>query len=372
VASYSSRTSAKGVITYQVRWRENGENKSIEAPDLRAAKMLKGMVEAHGGTLPPQYASTSLAVPTLAEWFAHYVEHLTAVSERTRDDYRGQFARHIEPTLGELPTNAVSADAVKRWVNRTAPTMAGKTLRNVHGLLSACMAEAVIAGHADANPCRGVRLPRNDDHERSGAQFLSPAEFETVLAEVPEHWRPAFLLLAGTGLRLGEALALTVADVDLLASPPVVRVTKALRYRAGHGYATGPTKTKRSRRTVTLPANVVEALIPLVTRPAYESLLVGPTGKPVYPTNLYARVWKPAVDRCRAREFAPLTKQPRIHDLRHSHASWLVAAGTPLPVVQARLGHESITTTIDTYGHLMPAQTVEAAAAVERAMAGKP
>jgi integrase len=51
---------------------------------------------------------------------------------------------------------------------------------------------------------------------------------------------------------------------------------------------------------------------------------------------------------------AGIDKTPRIHDLRHSHASWLIAAGVPLPAIQRRLGHESITTTIDRYGHLAP------------------
>jgi hypothetical protein len=51
---------------------------------------------------------------------------------------------------------------------------------------------------------------------------------------------------------------------------------------------------------------------------------------------------------------AGLDPRPRIHDLRHSHVAWLIAEGAPLPVIQARLGHEKITTTIDTYGHLMP------------------
>lgn len=60
--------------------------------------------------------------------------------------------------------------------------------------------------------------------------------------------------------------------------------------------------------------------------------------------------WRPAVERART---LGLEKDPRIHDLRHTHASWLIAAGRPLPSIQRRLGHESITTTVDTYGHLL-------------------
>ncbi len=65
-----------------------------------------------------------------------------------------------------------------------------------------------------------------------------------------------------------------------------------------------------------------------------------------------------------------LTKSPRIHDLRHTHASWLIAQGTDLFVVQRRLGHESITTTMDRYSHLLPEQQISAAAAAGRALEG--
>jgi len=63
-----------------------------------------------------------------------------------------------------------------------------------------------------------------------------------------------------------------------------------------------------------------------------------------------------------------ILKRPRVHDLRHTHASWLIHEGVPLPIIQRRLGHESIQTTVDTYGHIMPDAAAAAAGAVERAM----
>ena len=75
----------------------------------------------------------------------------------------------------------------------------------------------------------------------------------------------------------------------------------------------------------------------------------------------FYKFWKRA---CAA---AGLEPAPRIHDLRHSHVAWLVAAGVPLPVIQAQLGHQHITTTFDTYGHLLPDLQVQAAAAASLA-----
>ena len=66
--------------------------------------------------------------------------------------------------------------------------------------------------------------------------------------------------------------------------------------------------------------------------------------------DFYERVWYPLMAELRREGVAPF----RFHDLRHTHVAWLVAGGAPLPHIQARLGHESITTTIDTYGHLLP------------------
>ncbi len=66
----------------------------------------------------------------------------------------------------------------------------------------------------------------------------------------------------------------------------------------------------------------------------------------------------------------PAPARPRVHDLRHSHASALIAAGVPLPVVQRRMGHESIQTTVDVYGHLAPDAYAGAAEAMSVAMGG--
>ena len=86
-------------------------------------------------------------------------------------------------------------------------------------------------------------------------------------------------------------------------------------------------------------------------------------GGVVHDGNFRWRIWSKAV------EDAKLGKKPRIHDLRHSHASWLIAAGVPLPVIQRRMGHESIQTTVDVYGHLAPDALEIAARATSLAIA---
>jgi integrase len=144
-----------------------------------------------------------------------------------------------------------------------------------------------------------------------------------------------------------------------------VRIAKAAKWNAtSRTRDVGPTKTRRSRRVVTLPAEVVTALEPLVDRPAGDRLFLAPRGGHIR----HKPVWDAWVDaRKKAKLDAPL---PRIHDLRHTHVAWLIAAGVPLPVIQRRLGHESIKTTIDRYGHLLP--ELEAAATEAASLAMRP
>lgn len=372
MASVVPRTIGNGTTSYQVRWREGGLQRSMvasgatDAQRKRHAEQLKSLIEYHG-RLPVEHEPAA-GMPTFTAWAGHHIEHLTGVSDRTRDDYRRQVAAHMD-RLGPLALTAITRDVVRTWVLDRAGHISGKTLKNLHGLLHGILAGAVEAGHLAANPARGVRLPRTDDHQRREVAFLTQDEFWQVADQLPEHWRPYFILLAGTGLRLGELMALTVGDVDTTGATPVVRVTKAQRYTSGKGFETGPTKTRRSRRTIALDETALEALRPLLDRPPSEPLVIQPNGRQMYPTNLYARVWRPAVERAQA---GGLTKNPRIHDLRHTHASWLIAQGLPLPVIQSRLGHEQISTTIDRYGHLLPDLHAAAALATTRALERPP
>ena len=90
------------------------------------------------------------------------------------------------------------------------------------------------------------------------------------------------------------------------------------------------------------------------------------TGLPLHNGDFYTHVWRKLMKALAAEGFAPL----RFHDLRHTHVAWLVAGGAPLPHIQARLGHESITTTIDTYGHLLPAGDELIAGIIDTALTG--
>jgi len=133
------------------------------------------------------------------------------------------------------------------------------------------------------------------------------------------------------------------------------------------GHHLGNPKTPKSRRTVTIAPALVELLRPLVEgRPADDIVFISPTGLAIHNSDFYERVWQPLQRDLQASGIAPFW----FHDLRHSHVAWLIAGGAPLPHIQARLGHESITTTIDTYGHLLPAGDELISEIIETALTG--
>lgn len=172
-------------------------------------------------------------------------------------------------------------------------------------------------------------------------------------------------------MRWGEATALQAQDLRLGSPAPTASVQRA-RKRAPRGsersFFLGPPKTKRARRLVALAPAQVDMVKRLTDgMPPDAFVFRTPTGKAWRHNNFYNRKWKPAVA---AAVRAGLPRRPRIHDLRHSHVAWLVAANIPLPAIQARLGHESIQTTIDRYGHLVRSLDTDISRAVQAAPGG--
>lgn len=364
---------------WRVQAREGGkmrqETFSGEDPKAteRAAKQFAkladrvGMVEA-SRIRDERTGAARRGVPTLAEWSAQYLDKVGGKSREandgTRAGYRAILDATILPRLGEMPIDSITEDDVRAWVTwleaqpskrRPGKTIAQKTVKNHHGLLSQILTAADARGLRTGNPARGIKPTRQ---RRERMIVLSQPEFTTLLHFVPPRGKAIVMWLAGTGMRWGEATALTWGDIDRSGATMLVHIDKAWQKGETAARVLGPPKTDAGERTISVPSELVAEMGP----PGRGDQLVfrGAQGGPLWPGGFYSRIWRPAVDaanddeRCAAAGLTPLGKRPRLHDLRHSHASWLIAAGRPLPYIQARLGHEKITTTVDTYGHLLP------------------
>src|SRR5699024_807236 len=305
---------------------------------------------------------------TVSEWCTQHIDSLSGVQKDTLDRYR-RYVKHDLGKLAEVPVTELTEVMVSGWVNAMEKAgAAGGTIANKHGFLAAALKGAVAQKLIPSSPCEHTRLPRT---VRQDMVFLTHDEYARFLDYFTPHWQPLVTFLFSTGLRWGEATALRVQDVDLEHS------CASLVWAWTRGNVLGPPKSRKSRRTVALAPEVVELLGDQVDgRAPGDLLFTNQRGGPVRGATFHDNAWQPAVRLANGEPAAkgkrvarrrdtqgkviqpaevPLGKRPRIHDARHTCASWLLASGVPINYVQAHLGHESITTTVDRYGHVMPA-----------------
>jgi integrase len=322
---------------------------------------------------------------TMREWIESYLDKetgiLAGVTDGTRKGYRQAADDYFLPRLGEIPVSQVDVSDIARWIvwmeqrpstRRKGETLSGKTVKNHHGTLSAILSAAEARGLRAGNPARGAKMMRT---RKKRMTILTQSEFAVLLHFVRSDHRSLIMWLAGTGMRWGEATALTWGDIDRDAHPAhsLVHIDKAWQKTDGGPMVLGPPKSDAGDRTISVP----HAMVSQLGSPRRGDALVFPNGagKPIRSGSFWERTWAPAVTaanddtRCEAAGLTPIGKSPAIHDLRHCHASWLIHAGRPLPYIQARLGHEKITTTVDTYGHLLPDAQEGDSDAVELMMA---
>lgn len=404
MASIRKRERKDGSAIYQVRWLQGGRGGDWETEkfgDAAAAEEFKKLVDAHGQQWPPGWVKGKGFVEeatvdgdmALVDFAHRYVDRLTGIDERTRRDYKRDVDNHfaiiqhvqasgrvVAATIANITADDIqdwvraqeagkrAADDPQTWLRREASP---KSISNRHGLLSAIVQTAVEADPPlrSKNCCVGTRLPRTDDGIDEEMCFLEHDEYARVAAEIQDvHARDLADWLVGTGMRWGEATALQVRDVSLAKSTVGVHRSwkRAAPGAGGPAYFLGPPKTRKARRIIAVTDAQMEMLRRRMAGKKPEDLIFETRlGKSWRHDNFWRRRWVPAVEAAIAKG---LPKRPRIHDLRHTHVAWLIAQRIPLPAIQARLGHESITTTVDRYGHLVQALDGEMRAAVEAVM----
>ncbi|WP_241965842.1 tyrosine-type recombinase/integrase [Streptomyces sp. 111WW2] len=381
-----------------MKWRLGGgrtapwQSERFPADDegAAAAEIFCQAVNEHGQQWPPGWVKGKGYIDPEAGddsrfLFRNYarqvIENKTGVEDRYRQDCYRELVTYLEPTFGNCdirsPEHFCKA-TVAGWVNAMAQTyvwrgskrklMSPKTLKNLHGLLSSILNEAVNAEPPlrDRNPCPLVRLPRTDDDgaeddERTeDMEFMTPDEVAGIVSCLrrPED-RVLVRVAYGTGMRWGEITALAKRHARN-PGPGVfeLRVARAWKRRpktnAQPGPYLGTPKSKASRRTVDISAGLWRELLDHGLAGMKDSDLIFHNGhgeRLVYST-FYDR-WVAAVAEAKATGLLPEWKFPTFHDTRHSHVAALLSDRHSLTYVQRRLGHESIKTTSDKYGHLL-------------------
>jgi integrase len=326
---------------YQVRYRDpTGRERARNF--RRRSDAEKYLVSVEADKLRGMWVDPRLGRISFSEWAAEVQQ--TNMTRRPATVYRveSMLRSLVLPTFGKMTLSSIRPVTVRRWIADLVDAgYASTTVRTAHALLSSVLKAAVRDGLLPKSPAEDTPLPKVEHREM---RFLSHDEIGDLAQAVDPRYRALVLTAGYTGLRFGELAGLEVRHLEMLRRS--LRVDQAMTDVGGR-VELGPVKTSSSRRTVKLPRFLVDELAQhLAAFPSGAGLVFSAErGGPIRRTNFRRREWLPAVA-------ASVGVPCRFHDLRHSHAALLIADGSHPKVIQARLGHSSIRTTLDTYGHL--------------------
>ncbi|MEH0058775.1 site-specific integrase [Auritidibacter ignavus] len=307
--------------------------------------------------------------PSVTEVVAESIDLLTGVEPGTVSKYRSILRLHIQGSMiGGIPVDRLDRRRAIEWFNGIERS--AKTKKNIQAVLSAGLKHAMKRGLVAENVVEGIKAPRSSVGRREPV-FLSDEQVDLIRSALDEHYRLLLDFLLGTGLRYSEAAALTPQSFRTTNSGRLVVDVRVAWKGNGATFTLGRPKTRKSERTVTIGHTLAERVQERLNTTKPGKYVFGtPDGEPIYNIYFHRRVWQPLLDEltnsgAEEKYGARLDCRPGPHDLRHTHASRLIAKNIPLPVIQARLGHESIETTVNVYGHLVETADQMAADALE-------
>ena len=325
-----------------------------------AAKLTEALADQQKGT--PIVTSNQNLEQYLESWLKSVK---SSVRLRTYESYDLN-ARRLKPLIGKRRLNQLTPAAVERaYADLAEAGLSSRSIVQAHTVLHNALKKAVQWGLVGRNPTEAVDVPRP---QRSEMQTLSEVEVQALFAATRDHDLHAlWVLLASTGLRLGEALGLKWEDVDFENCRLIVR--RALQRQKERGLVLVEPKTSRSRRTVYFPAGTGAALKEHKRKQAETKLQLGSAWENngvvfcrqdgrLHDTGTISHRLH------RALKDAGLP-QIRVHDLRHTAATLLLSKGENPKIVQELLGHSTIAVTMDIYSHVTPAMHASAAARMQ-------
>ncbi len=286
-------------------------------------------------------------------WKRDYAE--ASVRPRTLEGYCSIIKTHLKPAFGSVKLADLGAHQVQTYyAARIRSGLSAQTVLHIHRLLSQTLKQAVRWRMLRRNVLEDISPP---PRRRPEMRVLTPDEADALLraAEPTEYYLPILLALF-TGMRRSEVLGLTWRHIDLAARK--LTVSRTMINLTGNPAHISEPKSFRSMRSLFFCEEIATLLEShrqnqIAHFGVFDAVITPETqicarldGSLVKP-NALSRAFKRIATR------ADIT-DVRFHDLRHTHATFLLLAGVPIHVVQARLGHESIQTTVDTYGHLLP------------------
>lgn len=359
MGTIEKRMTNGGERRYSARYRNN-DGDSRERWFRRKSDASAFLVTVEAEKVRGTYVDRPLGCVLFEDWAAEWHEarlHLRHSSWVRDETYLRSL---VLPWFGPRQLASIRPTDIRSWLAALAARgYASSTIRKAGQLVRAIFNTAVEERLLTRSPAATVPLPRV---EKRPMRLLTVNDVDALADAIAPRYRHLVITAAYTGLRSGELRGLRVEDLDLLRRQLTVMQTVD---ETGGKLTFGPPKTSAARRRVTLPRLVVDAMSSHLAEfgPSREGLVFSsPRGCPVRKDSFRRRYWLPAVDVSVGR---PCT----LHDLRHTHAALLIAEHQHPKVIQERLGHASIVTTLDRYGHLMDGIDMTAASALDDAYA---
>lgn len=319
---------------------------------------------------------------TVGQWLDQWVAGLR-LAPSTYASYAKNVRLHLKPQLGDIPLARLTGTRISalyrdlerdgRQDHKEGTGLSARTVRYCHTILKAALREAVSQGLIATNPADRANPPAAREAKAPEIHPWTAAQLSSFLVWADDQGHPdvvAYRVLAFTGMRRGELLALRWRDLDLEAGR--VSVRRSVGVVKTHGESEriieGVTKSGRER-VVDLDPRTVEALRRhrmaraglLLQLARDDALIFGDIEGGYLNPDRFSRRFTRALAICANQADAPTLPAIRIHDLRHTHATLLLAAGVPVKVVSERLGHSPVTITMEIYQHVLPGMQAEAA-----------
>ncbi len=347
--------------------RRKARRVGLGKPGKRAAEAAAEQIQAQLtlGNLrvfAPPPAPPAPAVVTFARYVERWLQSDVALRLKpaSQETYEQVVRTHLLPRLGATPLPALTRAQIKDLIaDRVTAGLGPARIQLAVGVLTSCLNAAVDEGLLTVNPA--LRLGRYTSDTRAPVreiEVFTPPEIEHLLTtahRTDPGLFPLLLVMARTGLRLGEALALRVEDLDFTRRDLWVRRSWGPSKRSYGAARIGSPKSRRLRRVdmsrqlcegLQQDLGLREAEAILRGRAVSPWLFAGPEDGPMTRNQFQPR-WRRLLTRAglRAR---------KAHTLRHTFASHLIQNGENLAYVRDQLGHHSIKMTVDVYGHLLP------------------
>ena len=346
------------------RTRSAGTFTSTRAA-MRAANKEQGKV-GDGTWLDPVLGKITFADFVENVWFpSRHLEATTAVA------YRSNLDKHFLPAFGNRPLGKILPSTIQEWVTTAvAGGLSPRSVKKYHVMLSSIFKRAVRDRVIAFNPCEETELPKIIARQ---TRTITPEEYRRILDAIPDRFKDLLVTDIQTGLRWGELIALRPRHVDFLrrtitVQETIVEVSKK-HSPTGQRMIVKAYPKNNKPRVLGVRQDLLDLLAARIARLGLgrDDLLFPSTetagGNPLSRNTFRTRVWLPAIDK------AQIDFPVRPHDLRHAHASWLLAGGADLKGVMDRMGHAQIMTT-QKYLHALPDADQKNLAAFDRTLNG--